>query len=150
MGWRFHFGHGELGVLDSSPLQPVLEVLKVTTVPLRRRTPELEDEPESVIQAQIRKAIGALPHVRLWRNNTGQLKDRFGHTVIYGLAIGSSDLIGIVAPHGRLIAIEVKSKTGKVTPEQEAFMEIVRRFGGVAGVARSFEDAMALVEEARG
>ncbi len=122
----------------------------MSTVPLRPRASSPEDEPESVIQAQIRKHVGSLPYVRLWRNNTGQLKDRFGTTVIYGLCTGSSDLIGIVAPHGRLIAIEVKSAEGKPTPEQEAFMEIVRRFGGVAGVARSVEEAMALVEEARG
>jgi len=104
---------------------------------------------ESQLQTEIRKVIGALPDVRLWRNNVGQLKDRHGQTIRYGLCVGSADLIGVVAPHGRLLAIEVKTTRGVVRQEQTDWLEIVRRFGGVAGVARSVETAMRLVESAR-
>jgi hypothetical protein len=38
-------------------------------------------------------------------------------------------------------AIEVKSVTGRPTPEQTAFLAAVRDAGGVACIARSVEDA---------
>ena len=51
---------------------------------------------------------------------------------------------------GRMIAvytgIEVKSRTGRATPEQLAFIDTVRRAGGRAGVARSVEEAKRIVE----
>ena len=108
-----------------------------------------DDRSESVIQSEIRLAVGSLPDVRLWRNNTGSIKGQRGRPVQFGLAVGSADLIGIVAPWGRLLSIEVKSADGRVRPEQVKWAELVRRFGGVAGVARSVAEAMALVEEAR-
>jgi hypothetical protein len=65
-----------------------------------------------------------------------------------GLCKGSSDLIG-VGPGGRFLAIEVKTKRGRATDEQMAFVETVRAMGGIAGICRSPEDALALIEEAR-
>ena len=79
----------------------------------------------------------------------GKLRDRGGRMVTYGLCVGSADLVGLVLPFGRFLAIEVKTDQGRATPEQEQWIAIVRNFGGAAGVARSVEDAMALVEEAR-
>ena len=71
--------------------------------------------------------------------------------LIAGLCKGSSDLIGWrtveVTPDmvGQRLAvfaaIEVKSATGRPTPEQTAFLAAVRDAGGVACVARSVEDA---------
>jgi len=70
-----------------------------------------------------------------------------------GLAVGSSDLIGLrsitIGPKhlGQRLAvfaaIEVKSATGRATPEQAAFIEQVQAMGGLAGVARSVSDAAA-------
>lgn len=51
-----------------------------------------------------------------------------------------SDVIGIV--HGRFLAIEVKSPTGRVRPEQAAFLAEVARHGGLAFVARSCQDVV--------
>ena len=70
----------------------------------------------------------------------------------FGLqAAGSSDLIGgtvvRITPEmvGRDIlvftAIEVKTLTGTVQPDQSDFIKFIRKFGGFAGVARSKEDA---------
>ena len=64
-----------------------------------------------------------------------------------GLCVGSGDIIGI-APDGRFIAIEVKTQTGRATDEQIRFVEAVRRKGGIAGVCRSVEDALALLSAA--
>lgn len=44
---------------------------------------------------------------------------------------------------GRLLAVEVKSPTGKVRPEQTAFLAEVVRHGGIAFVARSVEEVSA-------
>lgn len=95
---------------------------------------------------------------RLYRNNCGVLRDQRGVPVRYGLQPGSGDLIGwrtiTVTPEmvGQQVAvftsIEVKSKTGRLRPEQRQWMEAVQAAGGIAGVARSVEDAQALLRNA--
>jgi len=109
---------------------------------------------EQQIQQQIRLQCSRGP-VRLWRNNTGTLRDQHGRPVSFGLAKGSSDLIGYrtvtVTPEmvGTTVAvfcsIEVKTATGRLRPEQRQWLEVVRAAGGCAGVARSVEDAEALL-----
>jgi hypothetical protein len=104
-------------------------------------------------EQQIMKSIQAVlsarsASTRVFRNNVGRYKDSRGAWLTYGLGVGSADLVGIVAPSGRLFAIEVKTPEGKTTPEQDAWLATIRRFGGVAGVARSVEEAMAIVDEA--
>jgi len=109
---------------------------------------------EQQIQQQIRLQCSRGP-VRLWRNNTGTLRDQHGRPVSFGLAKGSSDLIGYrtvtVTPEmvGTTVAvfcsIEVKTATGRVSAEQRQWLEVVRAAGGCAGVARSVEDAEALL-----
>ena len=79
--------------------------------------------------------------VMAWRNNTGALPDSNGRWVSYGLCKGSSDIIGI-APGGVFIAIECKAANGRVRPEQQTFIDNIRRMGGRAGVARSADEAV--------
>lgn len=62
----------------------------------------------------------------------------------FGLCVGSSDIIGI-APDGRFLAIEVKTKTGRASKEQLRFIEAVKNAGGIAGIARSVEEALDLL-----
>lgn len=81
----------------------------------------------------------------VWRNNTGALQDKTGRLVRYGLCKGSSDIIGI-CPDGRFLAVEVKKTTGRVTEDQVRFIDAVRAKGGRAGVARSVEDALRILE----
>lgn len=111
---------------------------------------------ETVIQQQIRLALGRRSDLRLFRNNTGCLPDpRTGRPVQFGLARGSADLIGLrivtITPDmvGQRIAvftsIEVKTATGRTTPEQQNWLHMVRRAGGFAGVARSVRDAEEIV-----
>ena len=110
---------------------------------------------EAVIQQQIRLALGSGP-VRLWRNNTGTLPDRQGRPVRFGLCKGSSDLIGLrtitIGPEhvcqtmAVFAAVEVKSATGRPTPDQRAFIDTVQSMGGLAGIARSVEDAAAILQ----
>ena len=82
----------------------------------------------------------------IFRNNVGVLKNAAGIPIRFGLAIGSSDLIGI-APGGRFLAVEIKTEKGKATPEQLRFIEAVRARGGIAGIARSPAEALALLAQ---
>ena len=106
---------------------------------------------ETTLQQQIRLALGTHPEARIFRNQVGSLPDpRSGRLVTFGLAKGSADLIGwrtiTVTPEmvGRRLAvftsIEVKTPTGRLRPEQQAWLGVVRSAGGVAGVARSVSD----------
>lgn len=51
---------------------------------------------------------------------------------------GVSDILGIY--EGKLLAIEVKSKTGRLSPEQVWFLAEVKAKGGIAFMARGIED----------
>lgn len=107
---------------------------------------------EQTLQAVIR-AEAARMGVYLWRNNSGVLRDDRGVPVRFGLgndsprlnaALKSSDLIGI-APGGRFVAIEVKAPgwRGVRTDReraQEAFINLVRGAGGIAGFVTSIEE----------
>jgi hypothetical protein len=111
---------------------------------------------EAEIQSAIWLAVGALPGVRLFRNNQGVATFPGGQRVRYGLANpGGADLIGLrtitVTPEmiGQKLAVftalEVKTPVGRVEPEQRTFLDFVIGFGGIAGVVRSPEDAVRLV-----
>ena len=114
---------------------------------------------EQRIQQEIRLALSRGP-VRLYRNNTGTLRDQHGRPVQFGLAVGSADLIGwrtvTITPDmvGQRVAvftsIEVKSATGRLRPEQQQWLEAVQAAGGIAGIARSVEDAARLTGDAHG
>ena len=114
--------------------------------------------PESALLGAIHDALSARGDVMMWRNNGGLA--RYGEArVRYGLAPGSSDLIGIVqldvaaladgARPGRFLALEVKAGRRRETPEQRLFLALVRRRGGYAAVVRSVAEAMAAVDAAR-
>jgi hypothetical protein len=86
------------------------------------------------------------PHVAMaWRQNTGAVRfradngqDRF---VRFGMA-GVSDIIGWTNG-GRFIAIECKSATGRLRPEQAGFLDALNRSGGIGILARSVNDVEA-------
>ena len=84
-----------------------------------------------------------------FRNNTGKLEDKTGRWVTYGLCVGSSDIIGIkpvVVTHdmvgktiGQFVAIEVKRRGKKATPEQLRFLDAIKSRGGLASIATEDE-----------
>lgn len=107
-------------------------------------------EKESVVLAKIlRECSGGA--VRLFRNQVGRYK--IGERWInYGLVAGSSDIIGfksvVVTPDmiGKkiavLVAIECKREGENCKPHQQQFIDFIQASGGLAGVARSAEDAV--------
>jgi hypothetical protein len=114
---------------------------------------------ETDLQQRIRLAVGALPGVRLWRNNSGKLPDpRTGRWVQFGVASpGGSDLIGYrsvtITPDmvGSTVAvftaIEVKTATGRATPAQRHFIDHIRRAGGIAAIVRSVAEAQRMLND---
>ena len=109
---------------------------------------------EQRIQQEIRIACSR-GDTRLFRNNTGTLKDQNGRPVQFGLCKGSADLIGwkrvTVTPEmvGSTVAVfasvEVKTASGRLRPEQQQWLEAVQAAGGIAGVARSVDDALQIM-----
>lgn len=120
---------------------------------------------ESDICAAIRRRVGSLPWVVLWRQNTGKLPDARGVLVTFGLCNGSSDFIGVVQcgvyeafysgealPRtiiGRFVALEVKKPGERPTQAQDTFLRLVRKMGGFATWVTSANDAVAALERAR-
>lgn len=72
-----------------------------------------------------------------------------------GLCKGSADVIGITPVFitqemvgktlGVFTAIEVKTKTGKVSVEQENFINVIKKHGGYAGIARERDDVTKII-----
>ena len=51
---------------------------------------------------------------------------------------GIADILGIY--NGKFLAIEIKTHRGRVSPEQQRFLDNVNQHGGIGFVARSVED----------
>ena len=131
--------------------------LPIPPEPKKRPRRELApDEPRQPSEADILRAILQLlrrhPKVALcWRQNSGTFQERNRDgSVRYIRATtqrGMSDIMGAMMD-GRTLAIEVKSRTGRMRPGQEEFLASIRAAGGVAGVCRSVADAVRLLGEA--
>lgn len=77
-----------------------------------------------------------------------------------GLCEGSSDTIGLsrmlITPDmvgsrvAVFTAIEAKTAKGRVSPKQKNFIGFVQQFGGIAGVARSPEEAVQIIKAGPG
>lgn len=101
---------------------------------------------EAQLQDAIRLALGRDPSVTLWRNNIGHALMAHGGRVTFGVGgPGGADLIGIL--RGRFIALEVKTQTGRQSVEQQRFQSLVESKGGIYLLARSVDEAVAMVED---
>ena len=112
---------------------------------------------ETKIQQEIRLALGQRSDLRLFRNETGKLPDpRTGKWVQFGLAKGSSDLIGFktvkITPEmigkeiAQFVSIEIKTEHGKLTEVQQNWLQKVHDSGGIVGVARTVKDALQILK----
>lgn len=123
---------------------------------------------ETNISQLIRLAVSKFTSATIFRNNVGTgwvgkiVKLKGGDIMIKdprplraGLTVGSSDLIGwtektITADMvGQKIAIftavEVKKPSGRATKDQINFIKNVRESGGIAGVCKSGDEAVRLI-----
>jgi hypothetical protein len=110
---------------------------------------------ESDIQNQIRVALS--PHGIVFRTNSGDFwqgervysKEFHTYVLIHlrrvqGLPKGFSDLL-FCGFDGRAGFIEVKKPHGKIRPEQINFLNLMRSYGYMAGIARNPEDALKII-----
>lgn len=116
-----------------------------------------KNEPEHIIQSKIRLALA--PHAIMLRVNAGTFwqgkriwDDKRKQYILInirpvaGVPEGVSDLIGLRRSDGKFVAVECKTNTGTVRPEQERFIAAVQEAHALAGVARCEEDAVKIVE----
>ena len=113
---------------------------------------------ESSIQNSIRVALSRYGVV--FRTNSGEFWQ--GQTVyskefhqpvlinlrrVEGLPKGFSDLLFVGS--GKVAFVETKNEIGRLRPEQKNFIERMRTMGHIAGIARSDEEAVKLIEALR-
>lgn len=80
------------------------------------------------------------------RMNTGFFQTFDGRVIKCGIK-GMSDLLFI--GQGYVAFIEVKTPTGRLRPEQKNFLARMKSMGHIAGVARSVDEAVKLIESGR-
>jgi hypothetical protein len=134
--------------------------------------PEREGPPlESEILRDCRMWLASQPDIVIHRNNTGKLRDANGRLVTFGLAEGSSDLIGslcvpIRAPYpgyedsnppivharrdiARSLCIELKQPGKKPTDDQVRFLESHAKAGWIAFWADNLQTVIDMIGRAR-
>ena len=124
--------------------------------------------PERDVQQEIRNALADIPGLRLWRINGGQgwaappnktttRRDANGDQIVTlrnpsrfanSTPAGFTDLMGFLEVPGErpwLVFIEVKSADGRVSEDQRRFISAMLAAGCRAGVARTVDEARAIV-----
>lgn len=104
-------------------------------------------QPEKALQNEI---MGYLDFEKIFRfqiNNSLTFDKNLGayrkknRWFVYGV----SDIIGIYK--GKFFAVEVKTKTGRLSEHQKIFLNNVKTNGGIAIVARSIDDVKRGLDE---
>jgi hypothetical protein len=91
----------------------------------------------------------ALKGLSAWRFNSGRVATERGgkrHVYRFNGAAGCADILGILTCHrhgdptGIFLAVECKRGSNRPTPTQAAFLDAVRRAGGVALVVKDVRE----------
>ena len=99
----------------------------------------------TVTMGEIHRAIVATGRALLWRNNAG-VATYGAARVRYGLGLGSPDLVGVLVGSGRGFALEVKTGSGRLSPEQRAWHRAWSRAGAYVACVHSADEALAALE----
>ena len=97
------------------------------------------NHPEKDLQNTILQYL-QIRHIFAWRQNSGAAKFD-NHFVRFGIP-GISDILGLIPPDGKFLAVEVKAPMGKLTPYQKDFLDRIKASGGCAIIARSLDDVI--------
>ena len=100
--------------------------------------------PETALMNEIR--VAASKYGICFRANVGKVKMVDGRWFDTGLPAGFSDLFGIRKSDGKTFFIEVKTKKGKARDSQIKFIKRMNELNAIAGVARSVDEAIELIE----
>lgn len=98
---------------------------------------------EHRIQNEIRLALSDT--CMIFRENVGAFRTADGRFITSGVPKGFPDLFGFRKSDGKAVFIEVKTPKGRPSAEQKKFLENVRKYGVIAGICRSKEDAINLI-----
>lgn len=113
----------------------------------RRKTPEA-DVQRAVVQA-LRFVLpqDAIVHHSVNEVTAGDRRGRTRQGILVGIGVhaGFADLI--VLTQGRVLFLEVKSKTGRLRPAQEGFRDTVQAQGFGWALVRSVDDALAALAD---
>ena len=90
-------------------------------------------------------ALTALPGAHFWRENSGKFRSLDGKRIVRAGTNGIGDIMGVYCGHA--VAIETKTKTGKLSEAQEHFKAAFTRAGGIYIVARSVYEAVSALTE---
>lgn len=121
------------------------EFLLVTVLKCNTVTQGGNLKSEQEIQNEIRVGLSKAGHM-VFRTNVGKVRMMDGRWFDTGLPKGHPDLYGFRSD-GQIFYIEVKNEKGRIRPEQKKFIEVVKERGAKAGVARSLEEALEIVNE---
>ncbi|MFP4561588.1 MAG: VRR-NUC domain-containing protein [Thiohalorhabdus sp.] len=123
---------------------------------------------ETPLMRNVQLELGGREGIKLFRNDigTGYQGKAYNYAgggvvipnprrVSYGLHPGSPDLVGwrsieitpdmVGATVAVFVGVETKAKGGRVQPNQRNFLETLQQGGGLAGVARSVDEAVEIV-----
>lgn len=100
--------------------------------------------PETALQNEIMEALCQNGNM-VFRRNTGLYYTRDGRPVQIGKQ-GQADLSGHRFKDGRAFYIEIKVPGERPRPDQQKFLDAMRRTGALAGVAHSVSEALRIVE----
>ena len=78
--------------------------------------------------------------------NVGSGRTEDGRYFSTGVPKGFSDLFGIRKKDGKAVFIEVKTQKGKPSKEQINFIEQMKKHGAIAGICRSVEEAVYMID----
>ena len=111
-------------------------------------TKRTNSKPEAAALHEVLLALRNHPSV-CWveRMNSGAVKvgNRF---IRFGFK-GCPDVLGMLRD-GRMLGVEVKSKTGRLSPEQAIFLEQINSNGGVGFLARNCMDVIRELKQPTG
>ena len=113
----------------------------------RRKTPEA-DAQRAIVQA-LRFVLphGAIVHHSVNEITAGDRRAKARQAILVGMGVhpGFADLI--VLSEGRVLFLEVKSKTGRLSPAQKTFRNAVQAQGFAWALVRSVDDALAALAD---
>ena len=110
-----------------------------------RRPGATESEVLSAVLAFLRRhpAVAWAERMQVGAYETDERYIRYGF-------VGLSDIVGQMKTTGAFLAVECKRERGsRVSPAQQAFIDRVRKHGGVAGVVTSVDEAVLLIKYAQ-
>lgn len=112
---------------------------------MKRKWRPLVKRTEAQVQKAICDYLKYLPGVEFTVTNAKIIPTGGGHFYRGCSTTGWPDITGII-DRGHFFALEVKSHSGKLRPEQQRMIDRLVSLGGIVGVCRCVDDVAKLLE----